>query len=622
MGTSEPLTRDRSGRGRRLSSRLPLAAILLLAALFRFTGLGWDLRHPVHIDEQLFVDGVAAMLSERSLDPGYYEYPGVPFLVLLPVLSGMKGPPFGPEAYLAARGLIAVAGVLAVFLLAWLGTRLVGRFAGLAAALWLAVSPCDVHTAHMFRPDVLLQVGALVSFLAFARLGSRIRDDLGAGAALGLAFATKFTGVFLGPAYLLARWRAPGRRLRGLAVGVAAAGITFLLLTPYLVVKVPAFVSGIDTQVTHHFDMEGASPAPGCSPALVYYLERCWWNLGPPGAVLAVLGLFGVRRRYPSLAPLAVHAFTTLAVMSTADLRFQRHLVPILPGLWLLAASVLERLQGRWCRGRWLLVAVVALVPLFRSAAYVHDVYRPSTRDRAADWIARHEPHGTRILTLLPLGLDRSRFEVTWEVHDQRERRLIAPEMDLIVTYQAEPTVMPGLERAATIPAFGPANGVPVVVWRVPDRLRLPYRPVPPDRMTLVASAASAAAAAVTDHDPATFWSVKRRTKRPVRFGATFESPLRIGRLVLDLGSRPRWYRPELQVEVSTEPGEWHRVPSANARPKAPLQVWGDGYSQILLIEPADVWGVRLVYGGWRAWGFPELRLDQLKRPGDTIRVK
>jgi hypothetical protein len=563
------------------------------------------------------------MLSERSLDPGYYEYPGVPFLALLPVLSGMGGPPFGPAAYLAARGLIAAAGVLAVGLLAWLGTRLVGRFAGLAAALWLAVSPCDVHTAHMFRPDVLLQVGVLLSFLAFVRLGSRLRDDLGAGAALGLAFATKFTGIFLGPAYLLARWRAPGRRLRGLAVGVAAAGITFLLLTPYLAFRLPAFVSGIDTQVTHHFDVEGVDPDPGRSPTLVYYLQRCWWDMGPPGAVLAVLGLVGLRRRYPSLAPLAVHAFTTLAVMSTADLRFQRHLVPILPGLWLLAASVLEPLEGRWRRGRWLLVGVVALMPLSRSVAYVRDVYRPSTRDRTADWITQHEPHGTRILTLLPLGLDRSRYEVTWDVRDPRERRLIAPEMDLIASYVAEPAVLPGLERLATIPTLGPANGLPITLWRVPDRLRLPYRAVSPDRMTLVASAEEDSLDAAKDRDPKTFWSVKRRTKRPVRIGATFESPLRIGRLVLDLGSRPRWYRSELKVEVATEPGKWHRVPSANARPETPLQVWGDGYSQILLIEPAEVWGVRLVYEGRHAWGFCELHLDQLPpKTGDTLRIK
>jgi hypothetical protein len=246
-------------------------------------------------------------------------------------------------------------------------------------------------------------------------------------------------------------------------------------------------------------------------------------------------------------------------------------------------------------------------------------VARPSTRDRVADWIARYEPHGTRILTLLPLGLDRSRFEVTWEVHDQRERRLIAPEMDLIVSYQAAPPLLPGLERAATIAALGPANGVPLTLWRVPDRLRPPYREVSPDQMTLVASAGLASVDAAKDRDPATFWSVKRRTPRPVRFGATFTSPLRIGRLVLDLGSRPRWYRSELQVEVATEPGEWHRVPSANARPEAPLQVWGDGYSQILLIEPAEVWGVRLVYQGRHAWGFSELHLE---KTGDTIRIK
>jgi hypothetical protein len=593
----------------RLRAQLPLLAILLLAAALRFTGLGWDLRHPVHIDEQLFVDGVAAMLSEGDLDPGYYEYPGVPFFVLLPVLVAADSPPFGPVAYLAARGLIAAAGVASVGLLALLGGRLVGRSAGLAAALWLAVSPCDVHTAHMFRPDVLLQVGALLSFLAFARLGSRLRPDLLAGAALGLSVATKFTGAFLVPAYLLARWRAPGPRLRALGLGLLCAGLVFVLLTPYLVWRYPVFLSGIDTQVTHHYDADGADSAPQGS-TLAYYLERAWWTLGPAGAILAVVGLAGVRRR-PGLAPLVLHAVTTLAVMSTADLSFQRHLVPILPGLHLIAASALERLQGRRSRLRWLLVGLVALVPLARSTAYVMEVSRPSTRDRAADWITQHQPHGTRVLTLLPLGLDRSRYEVVWELHETREWRLVAPEVDLIVAYQGA-AIPAGLEVATTIPSHGRANGVPVVVWTVPDWARHRYRPVGRDRLSLATNAAPDQLSAAIDGDPATYWSVERRTQRPVHLGATFEEPVRVGRLVLELGSHPRWYRPELRVEVSTQPGQWRKAFSVNARPETPLQVWGDGHSQVLLLEPQPVLGVRLVHEGWRAWGFSELRVDEL----------
>src|SRR5262249_702389 len=114
--------------------------------------------------------------------------------------------PPGPSWYLWGRRLVGVFGVLSVALVFFLGRKLAGTAAGLTAALFTAVSPVEVRTAHMIRPDVALEAFVLLAFLAFERISPRWRDDLVAGVALGAATAVKWTGVFLAPSYVLYRF--------------------------------------------------------------------------------------------------------------------------------------------------------------------------------------------------------------------------------------------------------------------------------------------------------------------------------------------------------------------------------------------------------------------------------
>ena len=208
-------------------ARVLLVAILVLAAALRFTGLGWGLRHLPDLDERWFVEAIGRMLAARDLDHRFYEYPGLFFYLLAPVLAFLHPPHFGADAYLAARAVVAVFGVVAVALTYVLGARFVGHGGGLAAALLVAVSPVEVFTAHMVRPDVALEVFVLLAFLAFLRLGPDSRGDVLSGVALGAATALKYTGVLLVPSYLAQRLTAPGFRLSRLALAAGAALVTF-----------------------------------------------------------------------------------------------------------------------------------------------------------------------------------------------------------------------------------------------------------------------------------------------------------------------------------------------------------------------------------------------------------
>src|SRR5207245_893514 len=108
-----------------------------------------------------------------------------------------------------------------------LGRHLGGRAAGLAACLLVAVSPVEVFTAHMVRPDVALETFVLLAFLAFCRRGPEWRTDLLSGLAVGAATAVKFTGVLVAPSYLVQRLIVPGPRLRRLALAAGASLVAF-----------------------------------------------------------------------------------------------------------------------------------------------------------------------------------------------------------------------------------------------------------------------------------------------------------------------------------------------------------------------------------------------------------
>src|SRR3990172_290937 len=275
----------------RLPIRLSLFAVLVLAAGLRFTGLGFGLRHHPHWDERAFVEAVEQMRLRGDLDHRFYEYPGLFVYALHAALAFLPQDALhSPAAYLLARGVVAGFGVLSVALVFLLGRRLAGTGTGLTAALLLAVSPLDVANAHTVRPDVALQALVLLSLLGFAGLGASPRSDLWAGLAMGGATAIKFTGVLLGPSYLLARWHAPGRSAKRVMLTALVALLVLAAATPYAFVHGKQFLAGVGVQWTAHY-AETGQPVRGSLANAAFYLGIAAHTLGPVGSALFLIGL-------------------------------------------------------------------------------------------------------------------------------------------------------------------------------------------------------------------------------------------------------------------------------------------------------------------------------------------
>ena len=395
------------------AGRLAFGLVLAAAGVLRFTSLGFGLRHPPFVDEVYFVQSVSRMLALGTLDHGFYEYPGLFSTLLVPFLAFLQPPRLGPSAYLLSRGVVAAFSVLSVALCARLAHKLWGGVApALLAAALLAVSPVEVETAHMVRPDVVLATFVLLSCLLLLRVGEGWKGDLQAGLSIGVATAVKFTGALLVPCYLLRRALTPGFPWRRVLLAGAMALIAFAACSPFTFVHARPALAGLRSQLAYHYvSRPGDLGVLGTALAYGRILVR---GLGPLGAGLIPVGLWLRRRQWREFVALALLPVLTVAVFSTATVHEERFLVPVLGLLAVFASAGATALLQR---GPVLALAVVAGIlgpPLMHSLQFLTAISRPGTRDRAADWIEQNLPPGGRVLTTLgaDLGLDRSRFKV------------------------------------------------------------------------------------------------------------------------------------------------------------------------------------------------------------------
>lgn len=582
-----------------------LACILALAAVLRFGALDWGLRHEPHVDERYFVENAGWMLAHRDLDHRFDEYPGLFFYLTLPVLAFFGPPRFGPDGYLAARAVVATFGVASVGLTCLLGTRLAGAFVGLAAALLVAVSPVGVQTAHMVRPDVVLEAFVLLAFLGFARIGRRASGDWTAGALVGAATAVKFTGVLLAPAYVVVRLLRPGRRAAGLLLAGAASLLAFAVCSPYSIAEIGRAVAGATTQVSYHYGERprGAQSLAGMAWTYGLVLRKA---LGPLALVLALVGAVAGRRQWRRFLPLWVFPLTVVAVFSTAEVHHDRFLLPALGVCAILCAEGARRLG----RLRALAAAAMAVTPFLAAVRYVRDIHAPGTRDRALDAVLARLPDGGRVVTTLPdIGLDPGRYVVLGvDRIDPGRARLLARHSALVIARAGiDDALLAGLPPLETIEATSPAAG-PTLVLAVPPPMRHTTLPLAGARITV--SDAVESVGALGDGDVTTAW-VTSGSHGDEWIEVAFPEPVRVSRIQLQVPGRGRLYGRNLHVAVADAAGPFRRlgVVSANPPPRpgeAPFMP-----EQVLLFEPVTARRIRIeqVAQAGKPWGVAELKL-------------
>jgi hypothetical protein len=384
-----------------------VAALLIAALALRLWGIDHGLPYVYNADENAHFVPRAIGMFGHSLNPDYFiNPPAFTYLLHLAFWARWGGREALGEAFAAdpgavfglARVLSAVLGAAGVGLLAWAGRRLFDLRVGLVAGALLAVAFLPVHYSHLAVNDIPALAPLCLSLVGIAGVHrrGRLADYALAGAALGVACATKYTAGIVVLCLLAA---AHENRLRGLALagGLGVAG--FLVANPYALLDIDDFRAGLAEQSQTSSDGGGKLGLVGESGHL-YYLSTLSWGLGWLPAVAAAAGAVGLALRDRRTALVLVPApLVFLLFMGAQDRFFARWLLPVYPLLCLLAAWAAVDLVAR--RRVWAVAAVAALLCAQGLVFSIHNdvvLARDDTRALARAWMVDNIPEGGRVV--------------------------------------------------------------------------------------------------------------------------------------------------------------------------------------------------------------------------------
>jgi hypothetical protein len=362
-----------SRRGLRLGWFALLAAGLLLRAWGLDFGLDrGDASRAIFLHQQDEADMVQAEL--RGLlrgvpDPGRFMLWGsanfwlfglADLLVLWPAarlggadwdgaLARLEANP--SDLHLVHRAVSLLASLGLILVLGRILRREAGDLAALAGAALLATGYLAVREAHFGTLDTCIALWILLAVdrcLLLAREPT-LRQHVLAGLFVGLAAATKYSGVVaslpVAAAHVLAAWRRPaGARPSPffLVAAAAAAGATFLVLSPHVVLDHAAWRAAV-AEVQGTIAMRW-QPGVVLEQARQHAVGTLWIGAGEPVLLLAVAGaVLAFRRGGPArllaLAPLLLLPMFFLVL--SRNVRYGVAHVALLAGLAGLASAAL-----------------------------------------------------------------------------------------------------------------------------------------------------------------------------------------------------------------------------------------------------------------------------------------
>jgi 4-amino-4-deoxy-L-arabinose transferase-like glycosyltransferase len=409
----------------RVTPEVVLGLTLAAAALLRFWGLATGLPANPGVDEPEVMVRAVNIIKTGDFNPHFFDYPGL-YIYLEAVIAAVRfvfGAMQGQwsalsqaqvtDFYLWGRALTAILGTGTVWLLYCAGTRWDKQTAVLAAIL-LAVMPVHVRESHFALTDVPMTFFVTACLLLTLRAHERatLRSFALAGAAAGLASATKYNGVLVMMLPLLACLMTPAARpsrVAAIVCVIAGAFAAFIVTAPYTVLDLPTFLN----QFAHLASAYRLPRAPG-APIWQIYLKHMQMALHDPGSVIAAGG-FALAAWRIAAGPdrlkwilAAPFPLVYLKFISGQNLVFARYLMPLIPFVALLAAALIVRIAGvarlriasPLAPGVALAgLSLIAIVPpAYTAVGFDRNATKKWTTAQAYEWITASVPPGTSVV--------------------------------------------------------------------------------------------------------------------------------------------------------------------------------------------------------------------------------
>jgi hypothetical protein len=352
---------------------LGLAVTLQVLGGAYASGFGGYPDEPAHLVTSLMVRDFLAGMDFRHpwqfAQQYYYHYPKVAIGVWPPVFYGALGIWFlvvgGSRG--AAVVFIAIIAATTASVIYFTGKRLIGRWAGVLAAVLFVASPLVQESSARVMAEHLVTLGMLGSALCFARLAKtgQLADGLALGTVSAVAILTHGNAWALGlvPGITLAltnRWYL----LRRLAFWLAAMPVLITCVPWY--VFAPSIVGGRQGGITSLF----VEAVPG-------YAWFTYLGVGLPVLIFALIGVWGtiirvkprtkVAPEWAALAGLAIATFILHCALAVPiDSRF---MVLLIPSVVLFSAAGVDQIArpfgGRPSIGAVRVCLALALIVVF-----------------------------------------------------------------------------------------------------------------------------------------------------------------------------------------------------------------------------------------------------------------
>ncbi|MEO8530284.1 MAG: glycosyltransferase family 39 protein [Deltaproteobacteria bacterium] len=403
-----------------LTTKRAVTWTIVIGAILRIQGLGWDNWLNFHPDERNLVTAAQALAFPGAMIPSFHAYNGLALMLpkaLAFVVCG--GDPSIACVTWAARLLSAVFASLAVLVGVRIAVRLGGEMAALPAALLLAFSAPLIQWAHFGTTESALSLTVLVLWLSALRFAEG-RDSIWRaavvwGVTLGLGLGMKTTaGIFaLIPLLAVAlNWRILDRQAVPAALLCAiVALVLFVVTTPALIFaredyfNVMRFEGDVVSGRADVFWTWQFTHARN----VVYEASQLWRLLDGSGLMLAGLGVFAAlwarnKQSLPALLLMVIY----LAVISLWHAKFTRYLAPVLPILLVFAALSAARMMVlRRFPATLKTVLVIALaLPVLTGSATAISYRAPDPRVIAAERLsARIRPGETVLVEPREVGI-------------------------------------------------------------------------------------------------------------------------------------------------------------------------------------------------------------------------
>lgn len=436
--------------------RIWIAALILLCAgslWLQFKQIDRTLPYPRNVDEGLVAGPAARILTAGTLHPGTFNDPSLPkylaaagmavgFLRGATQLQILRIDTIGPQGfpYYHTPGTMRVARRLFAFLsIVTLAATAIAAWHAFREPAAIFLSPLVLAMSHLFFDHSwgylnVEIVGTCFVVLAVAACLQGTRQPSMHWSAIVPAV---FAGLAAGSSYRLVVVIAPillaigmyftaGRRLWPWLAAIMTMTVTFLIVVPYSVIDIPAFLNGIASEAFHSASAHTGSDGDPGLPQLLYYGGQFVAELGVATAAVAVLGACACCiADWRRSAVLVAFPIAVLWLLASQRVHFPRNMLSLLPIVAMFAAYGIIAVR-RWAldlaaRREWssfrlkrldvvvTVLLVATAVPLWHLRDHLRD--RTDSRNRAQAWIEMRIPPDWTIVVPSQLGFDTRALE-------------------------------------------------------------------------------------------------------------------------------------------------------------------------------------------------------------------